>query len=171
MKSSPTGGAVDPAALRMPPTPLSEAVRARFRRQRTRDTQPEVELRRVLHAMGLRYRVDRQVIPGVRRRVDVVFGNGKVAVFVDGCFWHGCPEHGGRPKNNADWWAAKLDANIARDRDTDARLHAAGWLVERVWEHESPHLAARRVAAVVNAARRRIRRRLGECDRSGQSSN
>jgi DNA mismatch endonuclease (patch repair protein) len=136
------------------PKPRSPAVRDRFRRQRVRDTKPEIELRRALHALGLRYRVDRLVLPGTRRRADIVFGNGKIAVFVDGCFWHGCPLHSTEPKNNAPWWAAKIDGNRARDRDTDQRLAALGWQVERVWEHENPSAAALRIAGVVRRARR-----------------
>lgn len=120
-----------------------------MRRQRRRDTRPEMALRRDLHAAGLRYRVDRHVLPGLRRRADVVFATAKVAVFVDGCFWHSCPEHGTRPLNNADWWEEKLARNVARDRDTDDRLAQAGWRVVRVWEHEDPQEAARRLMAIV----------------------
>jgi DNA mismatch endonuclease (patch repair protein) len=87
--------------------------------------------------MGLRYRVDQQVIPGLGRRADIVFRRAKVAVFVDGCFWHQCPEHGSLPKSNADWWREKLDRNVQRDRDTDDRLARAGWKVMRIWEHET----------------------------------
>lgn len=132
-----------------PPAPLSEDVRRRLRRQKTRDTAPEVALRRALHALGLRYRVDMRALPDLRRRPDVVFTARRVAVFVDGCFWHRCPVHAIPPKNNATWWAEKLQRTVDRDRDTNKRLDAAGWAVVRVWEHEDPHAAARRVAAVV----------------------
>ena len=121
----------------------------RMQRQARRDTKPEIALRRELHRLGLRYRVDRAVIPGVRRRADVVFPRARIAVFVDGCFWHGCPRHGTRPKSNADWWRNKLEANIARDRDTDARLKSAGWRVVRVWEHQAMDLAATRIQSLV----------------------
>jgi len=136
------------------PVPSSESVRRRFERQGRRDTKPELALRRRLHAMGLRYRVDRQLIKGLRRRADLVFAGPRVAVFVDGCFWHLCPEHGNLPKSNHDWWRDKLEANVARDRDTDHRLAEADWIVLRVWEHElrqEPDAAAARVAEVVRA--------------------
>lgn len=98
--------------------------------------------------MGLRYRVDlRLPDAGPRRRADVVFTRSKVAVYVDGCFWHGCPDHGSAPRANAGYWAAKLARNRARDDDTDRRLTAAGWTVVRVWEHENPTVVARLLAA------------------------
>ena len=118
--------------------------------QRQRDTAPEIQLRRELHRRGLRYRVDHP-IPLPRRRADIVFTGQRVAVFVDGCYWHGCPEHATAPKNNADWWRRKLDANIDRDRDTDRRLETAGWLVIHVWEHEKLSEAADRVEAAVRS--------------------
>jgi DNA mismatch endonuclease, patch repair protein len=113
--------------------------------QRRRDTKPEIALRRELHRRGLRYFVDRAPVKGVRRRADLVFPRRKVAVFVDGCFWHSCPQHATFPKNNAQWWTDKLAANVVRDRDTDARLAEQGWTVIRVWEHEDPLVAAERV--------------------------
>ena len=116
--------------------------------QLRRDTKPERALRRAVWRLGLRYRVDRAPIPG-RRRADLVFTGAKVAVFVDGCFWHRCPQHASIPKSNRDWWIAKLDANVARDRDTDARLADRGWKVVRVWEHEDVGSAARRIAETV----------------------
>jgi DNA mismatch endonuclease (patch repair protein) len=123
--------------------------------QRRRDTRPEMALRRALHAMGLRYLVDRQPLAGLRRRADLVFPRARVAVYIDGCFWHSCPEHGTSPRNNGAWWVAKLDANRARDADTDRRLGEAGWAVLRVWEHEDPAVAARRVAEAVRLRRHR----------------
>ena len=120
---------------------------------RRRDTPGEVALRRRLHARGLRYRVDTTVLPGLRRRADVVFRKERVAVFVDGCFWHGCPEHGTWPKKNAEWWREKIEANVARDRDTDARLEQEGWVVVRVWAHESPEEAADFVEQLVRRRR------------------
>ena len=86
---------------------------------------------------------------GGRRRADLFFTRAKVAVYVDGCFWHRCPIHGTVPKANREWWLAKLDANVRRDRDTDARLRGGGWSVLRFWEHDDPDLAARAVAARV----------------------
>ncbi|MGR6999434.1 DNA mismatch endonuclease Vsr [Yinghuangia aomiensis] len=127
--------------------------RARMSRQKSRDTQLELNLRKALHASGLRYRVHRRPLKGIRREADVVFGPAKVAVFVDGCFWHGCPEHATWPKNNAEFWRNKIEGNRVRDADTDARLAAAGWLAVRVWEHESPAEAAERVRTAVVARR------------------
>jgi DNA mismatch endonuclease (patch repair protein) len=121
--------------------------------QRTRDTAPELAVRRLLHAAGLRYRVDRPPLPGLRRRADLVFGPARVVVYVDGCFWHGCPEHGTRPAANAEWWRNKIDANRARDRDTDRRLVEAGWAVLRAWEHEKPDDVAERIGALVATRR------------------
>lgn len=127
------------------PEPSSDAVRDRMRRQGRRDTKPEMLLRRALFAKGLRYRVDRAPLPGMRRRADIVFGPSKVAVYVDGCFWHSCPEHATVPKNNREWWIEKLATNVRRDRDTDRQLGEAGWRVIRIWEHEDMDAAAERV--------------------------
>lgn len=124
---------------------------ARMSRQRTRDTAAEWALRRLIHARGLRYRVD-AVLPGLpRRRADILFPRQKVAVFVDGCFWHGCPEHKTAPKSNAAWWATKIARNIERDRETDTHLAELGWKVVRIWEHENPECAADRVEAAVRS--------------------
>lgn len=120
-------------------------------RQRSRDTDVEMALRRALHASGMRYRVHRKPLKGVRREADILFGPTKVAVFVDGCFWHGCPEHATWPKRNSEFWRTKIEKNQRRDRDTDERLAAAGWLALRVWEHEDPAEAAVRVRAAVKA--------------------
>lgn len=124
-----------------------------MRRQRQRDTAPEVALRSALHRLGLRFRVDYK-LGGLRRRADLAFPTERVAVFVDGCFWHGCPEHGTAPKANAAWWRDKIAANVARDRDTVARLEEAGWLVVRVWEHEAISDSMSRIAAAVDNRRR-----------------
>lgn len=118
-------------------------------RQTSRDTAPEVSLRRNLHALGLRYRVHVRPLPELRRTADIVFTRAKVAVFVDGCFWHSCPEHATRPTANAAWWAVKLARNVERDADTDRRLAETGWLAVRVWEHEDPVAASTRVADTV----------------------
>jgi DNA mismatch endonuclease, patch repair protein len=118
-------------------------------RQSRRDTQPELALRRRLHQLGYRYRVNHP-LPGMpRRRADLTFTARRVAVFVDGCFWHGCPEHATSPRNNGSWWAEKLRTNVERDRDTDRRMLAAGWTVVRIWEHEDPETAVRRVVQVL----------------------
>jgi DNA mismatch endonuclease (patch repair protein) len=138
------------------PAPSGPDVTRRMKGTPQRDTPAELALRSRLHECGYRYRVDANPIPGVRRRADVVFARARVAVFVDGCFWHSCPEHGTWPRANAEWWRAKIHANVTRDRDTDSQLGAAGWLVVRVWEHEPAERATRRVA---NAVARRLRSR------------
>lgn len=115
-----------------------------------RDTSAEMRLRRHLHAIGLRYRVHQVVCQRPRRTADVVFTRARLAVFVDGCFWHGCPEHGTLPREvNREFWEAKINKNRERDRDTDARLADAEWQVIRIWEHEDPAEAASRVAEAV----------------------
>ncbi|SER23745.1 T/G mismatch-specific endonuclease [Lentzea xinjiangensis] len=135
------------------PLETAPGVRARMSKQKTRDTRIEVELRRALFAGGLRYRVHRRPVQGVRREADIVFTSAKVAVFVDGCFWHGCPEHATWPKNNAEFWRTKIETNRRRDLDTDRKLADAGWLAVRVWEHESPAVAAARVHEIVLSRR------------------
>lgn len=102
-------------------------------------------MRRELHRRGRRFFVDRSPVKGMRTRADLVFPRVRVAVFVDGCFWHRCPIHATDPRNNAAWWAEKLAKNVTRDRDTDARLTVARWTVVRLWEHENPVAAADRV--------------------------
>jgi DNA mismatch endonuclease (patch repair protein) len=126
-----------------------------MRTVRLRDTGPELALRRELYRLGLRYRLHRPIVPGVRRSPDIVFGPLRVAVFVDGCFWHGCPQHGTAARANAAFWKKKLAENERRDRDTDGRLKRAGWRVVRVWEHEEPRVAALRIASA-------LRRTVGE---------
>lgn len=122
-----------------------------MRRTRRRDTKPELALRRELHRRGLRYRVEYQVLPDVRRRADIVFTRPRVVVFVDGCFWHRCPLHRSEPRANPAFWQDKLAANEARDRDTDRRLQERDWTVVRIWEHEPPDQAADRVVAALRA--------------------
>jgi DNA mismatch endonuclease (patch repair protein) len=117
-----------------------------------RDTAAELALRSELHRRGFRYRVDVAPIKTIRRRADVVFTKRRVAVFVDGCFWHGCPVHGTWPKHNADWWRTKIETNRRRDRDTDRRLSQLGWTILRVWEHEDATEAADRVERALRAA-------------------
>lgn len=135
------------------PTPSSVAVSERMARTRGRDTAPERALRSLLHRRGFRFRVDYPPLKGFRRRADVVFTRQRVAVFVDGCFWHACPQHATWPRANADFWRRKIETNRARDRDTDKRLADSGWIVVRIWEHEDPSEAAERVAQVVHARR------------------
>lgn len=114
-----------------------------------RDTKPEVQVRRLLHAAGLRYRVDvAPLASDRRRRADIVFTRRRIAVFIDGCFWHGCPKHFSPPKANADYWKPKIGRNRERDLETKTRLEAAGWLVLRFWEHQP----ATEVAAAIMRA-------------------
>jgi len=118
-------------------------------RQASKDTNAELAVRRLLHAAGLRYRVEYPVPGMARRRIDVAFTRTKVAVLIDGCFWHGCPEHATQPKANAEWWRKKLDRNMARDLETTQHLTSQGWTVLRFWEHETPEEVAARVRTVV----------------------
>jgi len=136
------------------PKPSSDEAHRRMKAVRQRDTKAEMEVRRRLHAMGLRYRVDYPVLESPRRRADVAFPRLRIAVFIDGCFWHGCPIHGSSPKANAEFWKRKIEANVARDRDTDERLRAKGWTVLRFWEHEDPDRVAGLIRKSVEAARR-----------------
>jgi DNA mismatch endonuclease (patch repair protein) len=124
----------------------------RMSRQATRDTAPELALRRRLHGLGFRYRLHQRPLPELGRTADIVFRSRRLAVFVDGCFWHGCPEHATSPKTNGEWWGAKLARNTERDMDTDRRLTEAGWRVVRVWEHEDPLVAGERIAAILRAS-------------------
>lgn len=117
---------------------------------RSRDTQPELAVRRLLHRAGLRYRVAVAPEASVRRKADVVFTRRRIAVFIDGCFWHGCPEHGRREfRSNVEYWPSKIASNVARDTDTNSRLEALGWIVLRYWEHEDPAKVASRITSVV----------------------
>lgn len=131
----------------------SPAVRSVMRGNKARDTKPEIALRSRLHARGLRFRVDKAPIPGLRRRADLLFIGARVAVFVDGCYWHGCPEHYRPARLNAEFWSRKIEANKSRDADTDRRLTDFGWHVIRIWEHERIEDAARRIEETVRARR------------------
>jgi len=131
------------------PAASSDGALRRMKAARRRDTGPEIAIRRLLHAEGLRYRIDRSPVPGGRGRADIVFIRARVAVFIDGCFWHSCPLHGTRPKSNARWWATKLGENRRRDAQSSRELMGGGWKVIRVWEHEIPSTAAARIARAV----------------------
>lgn len=132
--------------------------RRRMQRVRQKNTSAEAALRRELHARGLRYRIHVPVLTQPRRVADVAFSGLRVAVFVDGCFWHGCPQHATWPKQNAEFWRAKILANQKRDRDTDERLRAEGWKVVRAWAHEPPERVAAKVATIVEKRRERMHR-------------
>ena len=116
---------------------MSKAVSGAMRSMPEHSTAPEMAVRRRLFANGLRYRVQYPVPGAPRRSIDIAFPGKKIAVFIDGCFWHGCSEHRNIPAHNRDWWQNKIDQNRSRDRDTDEKLRAAGWLVLRYWEHDS----------------------------------
>lgn len=136
------------------PFASSDAIHHRMSTQRSENTGPELALRRVLHRAGLRYRIHVQPLPSLRRKADVVFPKARVAVFVDGCFWHGCPDHGRRRHDVNSWyWPSKIERNRQRDADTDRRLDEAGWLVVRVWEHDDPAAVAERVKEAVLSRR------------------
>lgn len=150
----PAPKAIKPGAALPAPPPTDKETRKRMRQQARRDTKPEILLRKALTKRGLRYRVDCAPVDDVRSKADVVFPRLRLAVFVHGCFWHGCPEHLRPTKSNTKWWADKIEANRQRDSETVARLVAAGWRVERVWEHEIPEEAADRIVTAVNVRRR-----------------
>ncbi|MFD0850889.1 very short patch repair endonuclease [Actinomadura adrarensis] len=131
----------------------SEGVRKSMQANKSRDTKPELALRRAVHSLGLRYRVSLRPLPAIRRTADLVFTRAKVAVFLDGCFWHGCPQHHTKARTNADYWAEKVVRNRERDAETDQVLDDAGWQVIRVWEHEDPIQAATKIAEIVRSRR------------------
>ena len=135
--------------LKAPP-PSSDAALSRMKAAKPKDTAPEITLRSEIHRRGFRYRVDTKPLKELNRRADIVFRPTKVAVFVDGCFWHGCPEHGTWPKANAEFWEVKIKRNQKRDVDTNRRLEEAGWKVVRVWEHEDVEVAADRICNIVS---------------------
>jgi DNA mismatch endonuclease, patch repair protein len=128
---------------------------ANMRGNRRADTKPELALRAALHALGYRYRKDfRLDLPLRRVRPDIAFTSRKVAVFVDGCFWHACPDHGSKPKSNEWYWSPKLARNVERDRAADQALTAAGWTVLRLWEHVPLDDAVTAVISAVGTPRR-----------------
>ena len=135
---------------RQVPTASSDAARSTMKANRRRDTGPELAVRRALHARGMRYRVDHPLPFDRRRRADIAFTRAKVAVFIDGCFWHGCPMHGTTPRTNTAFWVEKIARNRARDNDTTNRLEADGWVVLRFWEHEEAASVASSVSLVVH---------------------
>lgn len=117
------------------PVPLSDAVSGQMKRMPRASSGPELAIRRELHRRGLRFRVNYSRLPG---RPDIAFTRARVAVFVDGCFWHSCPDHGTLPKNNREWWRAKLARNVERDAEKDVLLRERGWHVLHFWEHDNP---------------------------------
>ena len=134
------------------PHPLNPGRSANMRANRRTDTKPEMALRRALHRQGFRYRKDYRIdLGGARVRPDIAFTARRVAVFVDGCFWHVCPEHGTKPANNTWYWGPKLARNVERDRAADAALEQAGWRVVRIWEHVPLDAAIAAVVAAVGS--------------------
>jgi len=127
------------------------ATRTSMLGNRSRDTEPELLVRRALHARGLRFRVDLRPEPGLRTRPDIVFTRRRVAVYIDGCFWHGCPEHATIPRSNTDYWVPKLARNIERDLEATASLTERGWTVLRFWTHEPVTGVVERIEAEVRA--------------------
>ncbi|WP_374072538.1 very short patch repair endonuclease [Alloalcanivorax xenomutans] len=136
-------------------SPTTPETSRRMARVKQKDTGGEIALRRELHKMGLRYRVAFEVLKKPRRVADIAFPGIRLAVFVDGCFWHGCPEHATWPKRNADFWRDKIETNRSRDADTNERLRSIGWRVLRFWEHDSPLVAAEIVVREVGILKSR----------------
>jgi DNA mismatch endonuclease (patch repair protein) len=135
------------------PAASSPAVSARMSIHPRRNTGPEVAVRRIVHACGLRYRLNAPVPGQSRRTIDIAFPGDKVAVFIDGCFWHGCFEHRPLPRANREWWAQKIALNRRRDDETVAHLRELGWVALRYWEHEKPDVVADRIVRVVRSRR------------------
>jgi len=142
-------GTVVPAQVPMGSWATTPAIRRVMQGNKSRDTKPEIAVRSAVHALGMRYRVSARPLCDLRRTADLVFRNARVAVFVDGCFWHGCPKHHAPPKTNASYWATKIRGNMSRDEDTTERLRAEGWIVLRFWSHEEPLSVAMQIAKVV----------------------
>jgi DNA mismatch endonuclease, patch repair protein len=137
---------------RRAPAPLNAAVSAQMQRMPRSSTGPEILIRRELHSRGLRFRVNHPRLPG---RPDIAFTAARIAVFVDGCFWHSCPDHSVLPRNNRDWWRSKLERNVERDREKDTQLETLGWTVVHVWEHEEPLEAADAIEQLWRSVRHR----------------
>jgi DNA mismatch endonuclease (patch repair protein) len=122
----------------------------RMKRQVRTDTNCEMQIRKILYAKGYRYRKNYKPIKSLNRRADIVFVKWKIAIFVDGCFWHRCPKHWKPPKNNAAWWIRKINSNVKRDKETTDILKKEGWNVIRAWEHEDPNIVANKIIKQIN---------------------
>jgi DNA mismatch endonuclease (patch repair protein) len=148
-------GGNKPAAWQAPPGSWASSPgnRRSMLGNRGKDTSPELAVRRLLHRSGLRYRVDVRPIQQLRRKADVVFPRQKIAVFIDGCFWHACPEHFVWPKSNVEYWQKKIGGNKTRDIETSAKLESQGWTVLRYWSHDPPETIAHDVQRAVGRAR------------------
>lgn len=147
------------------PAPLNASVSAQMQRMPRSSTGPELLIRKELHRRGLRFRINNRRLPG---RPDVTFSAARIAVFVDGCFWHSCPDHGILPKNNRDWWREKLKRNVERDHEKDVQLEEMGWTVVHVWEHEPPSTAADTIEQLWRTARGSAARRPGSTPGAGE---
>jgi DNA mismatch endonuclease (patch repair protein) len=141
------------------PLPSSKAALHRMQAAKRKDTAPEKAVRSALFRKGLRYRIDSRPLPEMNRRADILFRKEKIAIFVDGCFWHGCPIHGTFAKANAEFWRNKIEQNKVRDIDTNKRLIKSGWTVIRIWEHEDPTIAAQMVYELVLQHRKVFRKK------------
>lgn len=146
-------------SIKIPPPPPASSPAARdvMRANRATDTSPEVRVRSATHARGLRYRKHVAPLQGLRCRADIVFSTERVAVFIDGCFWHGCPQHGRLPSTNREYWRPKIARNVERDRRNDLALAKADWAVIRAWEHDSPETVAERIESLVLSRRSELR--------------
>lgn len=139
------------------PEPREEAAKKIGKGNRRSDTKPELRLRSALHRRGHRYRKNLMLrVTGTRVRPDVVFTRWRVAVFLDGCFWHGCPEHQRVPKSNREYWVPKLAGNVERDRRVDRALTLGGWRVVRIWEHVDLDAAVDIVENALKSQRSRL---------------
>jgi DNA mismatch endonuclease (patch repair protein) len=130
-------------------SPSSDFAIKRMQAVKPRDTAPEKALRSELHKLGLRYQIDTRPVKELNRRADIIFRSAKVAIFVDGCFWHGCPKHGTQAKANAEFWRNKIRRNQERDTETNKLLKKAGWKVIRVWEHEDPQKVSKKIYEII----------------------
>jgi DNA mismatch endonuclease (patch repair protein) len=141
------------------PSASSEAALRRMKAAKPRDTAPEKAIRSALHRMGLRYSIDAKPVKELNRRADILFRSLKIAIFIDGCFWHGCPIHGTQAKANAEFWYTKINRNQERDVHTTEYLEKAGWKVIRVWEHEDPLVASKKIYDIVRKRQKLILRK------------
>jgi DNA mismatch endonuclease (patch repair protein) len=159
-------GIIVPSRLSVASWASTPAIRRVMQGNKSRDTKPEIAVRSAVHALGMRYRVSARPLRDLRRTADLVFRHARVAVFVDGCFWHGCPQHHAPPKTNSGYWAMKVQGNRNRDRDTNQRLREEHWTVLRFWSHEEPLSVATQIATVVrrkSSTRKSAARRKKTC--------
>ena len=149
----------------------SSEARNKMLANKSRDTRPELIVRSLVHRRGLRYRISARPLPRLRRTADLVFRPTRVAVFIDGCYWHGCPQHYTEPKTNAEYWREKIDRNKGRDRETDDLLVAAGWTVLRFWEHDDPETVAAAIERSVRLRRKHPQTKLDGRDATTTTSS